>query len=240
MPKKKSCKSNAVKKQSCSPCSNVTCNGSESSEMTLNESAKSDNWQKLLSLQATWPSDRHLLCVCSRVIVWPMCGFHPQKLPLLHLPSTCITLPLGFGYLPLFSPFSCTSLSFFSPFCSAMHNSLSYLCSSRRTPCWTFTVTSKDRAQILEQPQSQVPSRCFLISVCHAGSVTFSHYLCSFSAPSFKHVTLCRSTEWESPPPPPPALSPPSQVRAALHNNTSVRVCVWECVCVALKCLKKS
>lgn len=73
---------------------------------------------------------------------------------------------------------------------------------------------------------------CFLISVCHAGSLTFSHSLCSFSALSFKRVTLCRSTEWESPPPLPHTRllhrsEPPSTI-------VPVLVCVCECklVCV--------
>lgn len=65
----------------------------------------------------------------------------------------------------------------------------------------------------------------------------FPHYLCSRSTLSFKHVTLLRSIERESPPTPPPRLlrrsEPPSII-------IPLSVCLCESLCTALKCLRKS
>lgn len=84
------------------------------------------------------------------------------------------------------------------------------------------------RKRALELPsvsrqRSSAALFCRLIPARQARALTFSHFLRSPSAFPFKLVTLSRSTEWESPPRP-----PPSQVRAALQNNTSAH---W-CMCV--------
>lgn len=150
---------------------------------------------------------------CRRFIVRPMCSpTHSPEIPSPRLLSTCITLPPGSVTCLLSLLFSRTH---------STHNGAAYLCSSRKPPCSTFSVKSKelwipksccsDFSPPTARLHSWLPLSVFDLSVSRRifDFLPLSLFL-SFCALAFKHVTLCRSTEREFPPPPPPSPHPPS------------------------------
>lgn len=91
-------------------------------------------------------------------------------------------------------------------FCLVFYNSETHLCSSRTPPCRAL-VNFELRYHSRQLSFTAKPPLSFLISLCHAGSLT--HSQCSFFALPLKHVMLCRSTP-PSPTPPVAGQSRPS------------------------------
>lgn len=104
-------------------------------------------------------------------------------------PPAHITLP-HLAPSPL-SNFSCSSL--------LLHHSTTVCLPLVEVKNSMLNIDSNVRRTLRRQDgDSSFVSQIFDLGVT-SGSLTFSHYLCSSCALSFKHVTLRRATEWDWP-----------------------------------------
>lgn len=146
----------------------------------------------------------HTCCL----IVWPMCSpaYKAQK---YSPPAGTIILPCALWHFPPLS-FHSTALT---------HNSLAYLCSNSRTPCWTIPLKTENFGASNIPCSNSCRQPPFTAELPHFTAADLWLFLQYHSWIALSNTPLeinrmayplCRQRRYP----------PLSQVRAALHNNT--------------------